>query len=87
MRVPWEFENPLCAEVGMEIYFPDIEDPSHRTHTRTAVSICNRCPYLAECAEWGITQEYFGIWGGLNVDERKRIRSTRGITLKKEDVA
>jgi hypothetical protein len=87
MRVPWEFENPLCAEVGMEIYFPDIEDPSHRTHTRAAISICNKCPHIAECAEWGITQEYFGIWGGLNVDERKRIRSARGITLKKEDVA
>ena len=86
MRVP-KFENPSCAEVGTEVFFPDINDPNHRAHTRMAISICNRCPHLAECAEWGITQEHYGIWGALNVEERIRIRSSRGIKLIREDVA
>jgi len=42
---------------------------------------------LQECAEWGIRNERFGIWGGLSAVERKRIRRQRGITLREADVA
>jgi hypothetical protein len=86
MRVPF-FKNPSCAEVGTEVFFPDINDPNHRAHTKIAISICNRCPFQTECAEWGITRERYGIWGGLNVEDRNRIRASRGITLPREEVA
>jgi hypothetical protein len=36
----------------------------------TAKSICRTCPHKAECAEWGINNERYGIWGGLTQKDR-----------------
>jgi WhiB family transcriptional regulator, redox-sensing transcriptional regulator len=52
-----------------------------------AKSICNLCPHRIECAEWGIENEYYGIWGGLTERQRQSIRRQRNISLKGEGVA
>ncbi len=26
MRVPWTYENPACAEVGVEFFYPEVEN-------------------------------------------------------------
>jgi hypothetical protein len=84
MRVPWSFENPACAEVGMELFYPEVEN-GDRVHTQQAINVCNGCPHLAECAEWGIKRERFGTWGGLTAVKRTRIRRLIGITLPREE--
>jgi hypothetical protein len=84
MRVPWSFENPACAEVGVEFFYPEVEN-GDRVHTQQAINVCNRCPHLAECAEWGIQRERFGTWGGLTAVKRTKIRRLRGITLPREE--
>jgi hypothetical protein len=84
MRVPWSYENPACAEVGVDFFYPEVED-ADRTHNQLVVKICNRCPHLAECAEWGINRERFGTWGGIAASRRKAIRQARGITLPREE--
>jgi len=86
MRVPWNFENPACAEIGMEPFYPEV-DEGDRVHTKQAISICNRCPHLAECAEWGLYRERFGIWGGTTASKRTRIREAIGIKLPRESCA
>jgi hypothetical protein len=83
MRVPWTYENPSCAEVGVESFFPEVEN-GDRVHTQQAINICKGCPHLAECAEWGINNERFGTWGGITAAKRKTIRARRGITLPRE---
>ncbi len=50
-----------------------------------AKNICNRCPHRRECAEWGIKNEAHGIWGGLTIRDRQRIRRERGIKIYQED--
>jgi WhiB family transcriptional regulator, redox-sensing transcriptional regulator len=85
MRVPYEYENPLCRETSPESFYPDKGED--KTHIRLVRSICGRCSHQAECAEWGITKEAHGIWGGLSPSERRRIRMKRRITLKEEEVA
>ena len=52
-----------------------------------AKSICRRCPHQAECAEWGIQNEDFGIWGGLTESNRRAIRRQKRIELKEERIA
>ena len=84
VRVPWNYENPACAEVGMEFFYPD-RDIEDKIHTKTIVNICKICPHLAECAEWGINRERYGIWGGITANQRRDIRRRRGIVLPREE--
>jgi WhiB family transcriptional regulator, redox-sensing transcriptional regulator len=87
MREPHQFEAPACAEVGGDFWFPERDNGSNTTEMLFAKSICKSCPHQTECAEWGIVNEAHGIWGGLVVKERLKIRRQRGIRLKESDVA
>ena len=88
MREPRFYENPSCAQVGGDFWFPEKADGSMNTVEMVmAKSICHSCPHKAECAEWGIKKEAYGIWGGLVAKERAAIRSQRNIILREMDVA
>lgn len=87
MREPRFFENPGCAEVGGDLWFPEKEDGLNTIEQGMAKAICRRCPHQSECAEWGIKYEGHGIWGGLVPRERLAIRNSRGIQLKEGNVA
>ena len=80
MREPRDYEAPLCAQVGGELWFP--EQGGDTTNVDRAVRICGQCNHRLECAEWGINYERFGIWGGLTSGRRKEIRRRRGITVR-----
>ena len=87
MREPRDYEAPACAEIGGDFWFPEKGNGSNTTEMLFAKSICKTCPHQSECAEWGILNEVHGIWGGLVVKERYKIRRQRGIRLREEDVA
>ena len=88
MREPRFYENPACATVGGDFWFPEKEaGSSNTTEMVMAKSICRRCPHQAECLEWGIQNEMHGIWGGVAEGERRLIRRKRRITLKGEGIA
>lgn len=78
MREPVHYEAPLCAEIGGDWWFPERERGALENLAPTyAKSICQRCEHKIECAEWGIANEEFGIWGGLTEFERKFVRRNR----------
>ena len=86
MREPREYENPLCAEVSGDFWFPDTQADINAVQDATAAkSICRRCSHRTECAEWGIRKEYYGIWGGLTLRERQVIRRQKGIRIHREE--
>ena len=86
MRDPREYESPLCAEVGGESWYPeDLSGPGKNISVAFAKRICGNCRHRIECAEWGINNERYGIWGGLTAYERVRARNTRGIVLPREE--
>lgn len=88
MREPIFFEDPACATVGGDFWFPDKHDgSSNSTEMLLAISICRKCTHKVECAEWGIVNERFGIWGGTTERQRRVIRQQKNITLRGEDVA
>ena len=76
MRVPWEYEEPACAEVGGDFWFPEQSQSLENNHV-VARKICASCTHKTECLEWGLAYEDFGIWGGLSENERRNIRRMR----------
>lgn len=61
--------------------------PPNSTETReqraqregVARSLCGRCPVQQACLEYALfVQEPYGIWGGLNELERRRLLRRRG---------
>ena len=86
MREPREYENPLCAQSGGDFWFPEpgLGSTQEAVHAR---NICNSCVHQTECAEWGIYNERYGIWGGLSDFQRKQIRRQRNIVLRQENSA
>lgn len=88
MREPAKYEAPLCASVGGDFWFPEkVPGGSNSTEMVMAKSICGRCIHQVECAEWGIQNENYGIWGGITEGERRFIRRKRKIVLKEERIA
>jgi hypothetical protein len=84
VREPREYENPLCAEIGGDFWFPERDDPENRKllDPSYAKSICRSCIHRSECAQWGIKNERFGIWGGLTEYERTLLRTRSKIRVK-----
>lgn len=76
---PWEFKNPSCASVGVELFYRDLDsmESNSTTEQNQVISTCKTCPCAVECADWGIAKERWGIWGGLTPRERERIRRKR----------
>jgi hypothetical protein len=76
-----------CAEVGVEFFYTEDEDIRTGKASRkyidegAAKRICADCPIREECLNWGMHHERWGIWGGLNPQERHYLRIKTGITV------
>lgn len=79
MRGPWEFEDPACREIGTEIFYLN---QGETELAKEAKAICGRCIHRKECADWGIHNEKFGVWGGLTEDNRRLLRRKLKIIIK-----
>ncbi len=67
-------DDAACAEVTPDIFFPEIGT----NFTADAKKICAGCRVREVCLEYALDNELvFGIWGGTNPQDRKRIRRAR----------
>ncbi|GEM_PF-2094034 len=65
---PWAGQA-LCAQTDPDLFFSDSV-----TQTEQAKETCRRCPVRAECLSHALeAREDFGVWGGLDRDERRRL--------------
>jgi len=84
--MPWEFDEPLCAEVGAELFFQDDRDDKRAGMSEidynASKRICNSCVHKSDCAAWGIEHEIHGVWGGLSPQDREKIRRSKRMTVK-----
>jgi len=76
------FNNPPCAG-ETQLFYPDYLTPKgdRIRAEKKAQAICAGCRYQPECLEIGVNNEIYGIWGGANGKELKRIRKQRNIKL------
>ncbi len=78
LKPPWEFTNPLCSELGPALFFLEDDGIEYSKKDIDKIkALCNTCEHVIDCAEWGISKERFGIWGGLNNKERALIKRKR----------
>jgi hypothetical protein len=66
-------ERAACADHPAEWWFPN----SEASNWQLAARICDHCPLLHGCREWGIEHLEAGVWGGLTEQRRTRIRHER----------
>lgn len=66
-----------CTESQLDTFFPEKEDGDYNRRTRVAKAVCHTCPYMAECLEWAMKYEEFGVWGGTTPEDRKTLKRSR----------
>ena len=61
-----------CAGSDSDVFFPAPEDEAAII---VAKEICASCPVREECLQFALsTNQGDGIWGGLDAQERRRLR-------------
>ena len=71
-RPAWH-AHAACAGMDPDLFFSERGDGYEQ-----AVKVCRRCPVQAECLAYAMShQEKFGMWGGVSMKGRLRIRRGR----------
>lgn len=70
-----------CRGHPTEWWFPADKRPI----SARAKLICKNCPVNAECLEYGLNHEWYGVWGGMGTRTRVRIRKELNIALDRPD--
>jgi WhiB family transcriptional regulator, redox-sensing transcriptional regulator len=58
----------LCVGEDPDVFFPSHGDPG--THAK---EICVACPVRTDCLKYATDADEFGIWGGLDQNERRNL--------------
>ena len=59
----------LCAGGDPDVFFPSHGDPGTRARQTRAA-----CTVRHDCLRYAIDADEFGIWGGLDQDERRNLK-------------
>jgi len=71
---PWQARGN-CRNVDPETMFPETGDLIGRTQAKAT---CRGCKVLVDCLEWALEANVeHGVWGGLDEDERRKLRRSR----------
>ena len=76
MQLPDWMADAKCAFSGLdpETWFPERQQAVKAIAKR----ICQTCPVRQECLDFADQEGYDdGIWGGLDRDERKKLKNTK----------
>ena len=65
----WQ-ERGTCMQTDPEAFFPE-----KGGNSRAAKSVCVGCEVRSDCLDYALTNdEQFGIWGGMTVLERRKLK-------------
>ncbi|KOT54116.1 MULTISPECIES: WhiB family transcriptional regulator [Streptomyces] len=72
------WEQAACLDEDPELFFPvGVTGPAAQQQA-DAKAVCRQCPVTSECLEWALeTGQNYGIWGGTDEEERRKLRSRR----------
>lgn len=74
----WDWQmRGACRDMDSAVFFyPDRErGPAKTSREAHAKHICHSCPVLEQCRRHALAaHEPYGVWGGLTVIERVKIR-------------
>ena len=70
-EVDWR-KDAACNGVSSDIFFPASEEPPAAARAK---EICAECPAMDACLPYALsTHPAAGVWGGLDANERRRLR-------------
>jgi WhiB family redox-sensing transcriptional regulator len=72
IKAPYFDGTQPCAQTDAEFFFPESVGDALRAKP-IVKKICGSCDFRAECLEYALETNSFGIWGGTLEAERKRI--------------
>ena len=73
----WHESGACRRGPAIDFYPPMHTERKHErlARERRAKAVCATCPVRVECLQHAVAvDERYGIWGGLNQDERRSIR-------------
>ena len=71
--------DAACRDLDTAIFFPETEEA-----VAVAKAVCATCPVQEACLEFAlITRQDDGVWGGLDENERRRVRRRRQEAARK----
>jgi WhiB family redox-sensing transcriptional regulator len=73
-------DRAACLNADPELFFTIEGEPRAEKDARTkkAKQVCMGCPVRTDCLSWALgTPEKYGVWGGLDEDERSSERRRR----------
>jgi len=79
----WQ-NDAACREVDASLFFhPEGERGAARqARLEAAREVCGRCAVRAECLAWALERpEPYGIWGGLDEDERQELLTRQRVVV------
>jgi WhiB family redox-sensing transcriptional regulator len=72
-------EDAACRDLDTAIFFPETDDD-----VAAAKAVCATCPVRESCLEFAlVTRQDDGVWGGLDENERRRVRRRRQEAARK----
>lgn len=81
----WEQGN--CRSTDSDLFYPDRDSDTYMDVSQQAKKYCHgfgrlpRCPVLLQCLLYGlVTEDRFGIWGGMTPRERNWLRRSRDLS-------
>lgn len=85
VRTPWTSDGwqaaALCRSSDASVFFaPSSVETKEQKDAREskAKGICRECPVRVDCLNHALdTREPYGIWGGMNELERRRLLAKR----------
>jgi WhiB family redox-sensing transcriptional regulator len=77
------FKKGNCYGKDTSMFYPETGDISG---AKKAKILCTGCPVRAECLAYALNNnELFGVWGGMTVRKRKKLRSRISIPCDADD--
>lgn len=75
----WQLQGNCRGQESAVFFHPDNErGPARRMRQARAKQVCRECPVIVQCRQHALkTREPFGVWGGLDEDERRAIFANR----------
>jgi len=79
MNIALPVDLRACYGMDPELFVgPDVEGTEDKIfREQEAKDICRTCPLVIECLQWAQTHNEYGVWGGTNRDDRRRLRAGR----------
>jgi WhiB family redox-sensing transcriptional regulator len=72
-HVDWR-DRAACVGEDPELFFPVGTGRYAERQVAEAKLVCQRCPVVARCADFAVTNGYEGVWGGLDDEQRRQLR-------------